>query len=95
LTQEEELRVRAAVNACIDPSRGTMVGMAFEAVYQLADALLDTRKGDDKNDGQPCWCPSPTYAARRTGDASGHTARCLKCRAALSVSATEKPAVQP
>lgn len=31
--------IRATVDACIDPSRGTIVGMAYEAVYELAKEL--------------------------------------------------------
>ena len=44
MTQEEETQVRAAVSACIDPSRGTMVGMAFEAVHDLAAQNLKLKQ---------------------------------------------------
>lgn len=45
VTQEErEKEVRAAVNACLDASRGTLVPMAFEAVYALAKQNLEMRR---------------------------------------------------
>jgi hypothetical protein len=46
----------------------------------LAEALLDTREGDDKDDGKPCWCSSPSYARAHGGI---HSPRCVKCRSAL------------
>ncbi len=36
--------IRATVDACIDPSRGTIVGMAYEAVYALAKELHELRE---------------------------------------------------
>lgn len=36
MNQEEDRKARALVDACTDHTRGTMVGMAYEAVYALA-----------------------------------------------------------
>lgn len=39
IPKADDRSIRATVNACIDPSRGTIVGMAYEAVYDLAKQL--------------------------------------------------------
>lgn len=46
----------------------------------LRAALLSTREGEDRQDGRPCWCPSPTFPAAHAGQ---HSTHCAQCRAAL------------
>ena len=71
MTQEEDRKVRATVEACIDPSRGTMVGMAFEAVYELAAQNLRMRCALERivSDQDSEW--SEDIAARALRDTDG------------------------
>lgn len=68
----------ASVNAALIVSR-------VNAHDDLLAALLETRMGDDADDGLPCWCPSPTLArARRAEGKEPHRPLCNLCRAALA-----------
>jgi len=49
---------------------------------RLLEAFLETRKGEDKVDGQPCWCAYPTYAKAHKGK---HTDYCISNRTAIGV----------
>ncbi len=50
------------------------------AAPDLLDALVETRMGEDRADGLPCWCQSPTLAKAR----GGHGRICSMARAAIA-----------
>ncbi len=78
--------VREVVGTLKDAEAARLQAEANAAA--LREALLDTRKGEDRGDGLPCWCGSPSYAAHRRNSGraenGGHEPRCAACRAALS-----------
>jgi hypothetical protein len=61
---------------------------ALAANAEMRAALESTKLGDDRDDGKPCWCGSPSYPAhrRKTGrpEHDGHVPACGQRRALLS-----------
>lgn len=60
---------------------------ALADVAALREALEDTKLGDDRDDGRPCWCGSPSYPAHRRNtvrpEHNGHTPACGRRRVLL------------
>ncbi len=64
------------------------------AAPDLLAALLETRMGEDRDDGLPCWCPSPSLvrARKSQGKEPLHRPICNLCRAAIRKATPPAPA---